>query len=443
MTISRIFELGKRTLLSYQSAINTTAGNVSNANNEHYARRRVDLSRLTAAGMGWNMSERMRSQIAQQQLWSAQQDLGQYEASEMMLQQMENIFAENTEASLASVLNQFWNAWGDLANDPESEYARTIVKDKAVMLANTFKRQHAALNKIRQEMRPELHNDVDNINLKLNRLNQINKELRRKDSAALLDQRDQILGELSKIMDIKVKESDNGEVKVLTQGLVLISDNQVNELRITFREQDGQTRAQLLVDNLDRAITPQSGELSALMDVHNEQLPAYVDKLDQLAQHIAAQVNSLHKNGVNTDGSSGIPFFSEHINSAADLIVNPAIVDTPALIASRNPGEGEGSGSAAQAISDLQFRKFVSGNTAGNFLNAMYTQLGNSIEETTFARESQELIVQQLKNQKESVTGISLDEEMTRMVQYEQAYEAAARIVNTVDEMVETVLSLK
>ena len=151
MSIARIFEIGKRSLLSYQAAIDTTSGNIANVNKQGYSRRRVDLSDLTAGipgigriGLGVNVEniERIRERMIEYQLYQETQNLGRYESGEMMLKQLEGIYAESSGAGLSNILSQFWNSWNDLANDPESQANHAVVKDKGIVLANTFNRIH-------------------------------------------------------------------------------------------------------------------------------------------------------------------------------------------------------------------------------------------------------------------------------------------------------------
>lgn len=442
MTISGLFEIGKRSLLAYQSAINTTAGNISNVNNENYSRRKAEFGNVTN-GVSWDESIRLRQQFAEQQLWQENQHLGRYDSLETMFSQVENIFAEDTEAGFSSVLNQFWNSWNDLANDPESQYARTLVRDKALILSDRFQRMHSDLKDMQQQIFPEVKSQVNEINQKLNQLSDLNQRLRQGKSDDLLDERDKVLGGLSQMLNIKIKEKDSGEVTVYAEGLILISDGVVNELTTEVTTENGQSKAQIKFKKMNKILPVKSGKLSSLLDMHNQFIPEYLQKLDELARNFAQSVNSLHLSGQNLTGTSNIYFFDSNITGAADFKVNEAIVQDPGLIATRAVGEGEGSGSMAQAISDLRFKNITSEGTAANFYQSMLSGIGNQVQETSFLYQSQRLIVQQLQNQRDAVTGVSLDEEMTRMMQFEQAYQAAARIVTTVDEMMQTVLNIK
>ena len=123
--------------------------------------------------------------------------------------------------------------------------------------------------------------------------------------------------------------------------------------------------------------------------------------------------------------------------------MNNAVVNDPNLIASRSATEGIGANSIAESIFNLQNSTFVANETPSDFYTSLVTEIGTDISDAEFQRSSQELITQQLQNQRDEITGVSLDEEMTKLILYEQSYQAAAKIITTVDQMMDTVLSLR
>jgi flagellar hook-associated protein 1 FlgK len=446
MSIARLFEIGKRSLLAYQSAINTTTENISNANREEYSRKRVNLINIPADVSGYGVETRvairMRQEFAQHQIWNENQNLGRHETLEMMLSQVEGTFADNTEASISNVLSQFWSAWNDLANDPESSYARTIVRDRAMMLTNSFNRIYKELKGFKPQLTPEIRETVTNVNQIIRQISEINKQLKIASSPDLLDERDLLIKKLSKLTNIDVTEKENGEVNIFTDGLILVQDDIVNELVVHTTTVDSDTQIEIRLKDIPLSPTIRSGQLSGLLDTYNNIIPEYLDKLNTLAKGLVKQVNDVHRTGYNISGVSGVNFFDPNLTGAGDMQINDAVYDDPSLIATRAAGEGEGSSSIAQAISAIQFEQIVAGTSANDYYSSMLTELGSTIQESQFIYRSQEMIILQLQNQKEAVTGVSMDEEMTRLIQFQQAYEASARLVTTVDQMVETLLTM-
>jgi len=446
MSISRILEISKRSLLAYQSAIKTTTDNISNANNEYYKRRRVNFNELNAGysvlGLNINDAHRLRQRFAEYQIYSENQLFGKYQSTHRLLSQIEGVFNEGNDSGLSKVLDDFFSAWNDLAQDPESDYARNLVVDKASVLADNFQRIDGDLQNIKDQIKPELNLQLKDINQQLGLLQKIDRQLRMRSNPDLLDQRDKILDELSQKINLKIKEKDNGEVNIYSDGVLLVSYDTLNELKL--QETTGKTtnKLQIVLKNGGHVLNINSGEIAGLLEIHNTILPQYKNSLDSLARGLAREVNKIHRQGENANGVSGMDFFASDIKGMADFKVNPAIVSDPSLVASRRSGEAVGSGSIASDISDLQSKAIFSQGTVHEYYQSFLTQLGDQIKEADFNENSQKMIIDQLKNQRDAVTGVSMDEEMTQMVQYQQAYSAAAKMITTVDQMMTTVIRM-
>lgn len=448
MSISSLFEIGRRSLLGYQRAIDVTSGNIANANNENYTRRRLDLSslnRLNGFGSGSNNDSlmRMRQKFAEYSLWRENHNLGRYEKEESLLKQIESIFGEDSDGSIQNVMIEFWNAWNELANDPESESARSLLKNKGILLANTFKTNHTRIVKMQRQMDPEINDTVNKINQISNQLLQINQQVRVGPSADLLDERDLLIDELSHLINIDVKEKDNGEVSVLFGGHILISENKANPIELSINSNNNLHSARVTFKDSNYEPDIDGGKLAGLINVFNNKIPGYLSQLDTLAVNLAEQVNSIHKTGYNIAGTTGLNFFTSNITGAANFRMDDAIMNNPTLIASRAATEGVGDNSIAEAMFNLQFNTIIANETPSDFYTSLVTAIGTDIDDVSFLRHSQELITQQLQNQRDEISGVSLDEEMTKLIQYEQAYQAAAKIVTTVDEMLQTIINLK
>lgn len=451
MSISSLFEIGRRSLAGYQSAIDTTTGNIANANNEGYTRRRVDLNNLNTSTSGFSSFgnantgtlERMRQKFAEYSIWRENHNLGKYDKTESLLKQIESVLGSEGDGSIQNVLNEFWNSWNDLANDPESDAVRALVKNKGQLLANTFNDAHSRMVNMQRQMTPEIGETVNTINRISNQLLEINQQLRVNQSPDLMDQRDQLINDLSKMINIDVKEKDNGEVSILFGGHILISENKASPLQANFDASNNLHSVSLTFKDSNYEPEIQGGSLAALMDVYNNNIPNYLNQLDTLAVNIAREVNSVHSSGYNIAGTTGINFFSANVSGASSFRMNSAVVNDPGLIATRGATEGVGANSIAESIYDLQYNTIVANETPGDFFTSLVTEIGTDISDASFLKSSQEMITQQLMNQRDEITGVSLDEEMTKLIQYEQAYQAAAKIITTVDQMMETVLSLK
>jgi flagellar hook-associated protein 1 FlgK len=194
------------------------------------------------------------------------------------------------------------------------------------------------------------------------------------------------------------------------------------------------------------------GKLKGWLDVRDGHAPDYISRLDTLAQTIVAEVNSRHQSGygITTDPVSGMPvsgldFFVAAGTTAASMAVNPDILNDVNRIAAATTAAGvPGDNRNAVAIASLQTQTTMSGGTASfnDFFNALVGSVGSDVRHASVNAEHEAAMVAQLENYRESVAGVSLDEEMINLVKYQHAYEAAARVITTVDEMLDTVLNM-
>ncbi|MDP8238188.1 MAG: flagellar hook-associated protein FlgK [Candidatus Hatepunaea meridiana] len=445
MSISNIYNLSKSALVSSRYAMNTTAKNIANINTEGYTRRRADLSRITAFGFNGQNGEnmlRIRQRFVESQLSYENQNLAKYHSDEMIMTQIEGVFGEPNESSLSNVLSEFWNAWNDLANDPESQHSRSLVRDKGIMLANTFNRLNKDLKNLQQQINTDIQNKATQVRQLTGQIHSINEQVGVNMSDDLLDQRDILVDELSTLINVNVRESDNGAITVSSGGQILISGSYLNELAVESSINDGLLNVELSLHDSNRLPNITSGEMGSLLEIHNGQIPDIIEKLDALAVSIAEQVNSVHSNGYNLNEMTGFNFFAANVSGADDFSVSREILEDPSLIATSSTIGTPGDGSIAQAISDIQFDSIVQGNTISDFYNTLISHIGNQVQEAQFLRKSQEMVVQSLQNQRDSVSGVSLDEELANLIEYEQAYQAAARMITSVDEMVQTILNM-
>ncbi len=448
MSISRIFDISKRSLLSHQSAINTTAKNIANVNTEGYKRRRVNLSQLGFgfSGLSGSMSpkgvDRIRQQFAESQLWYENQNLGKYRTDEMLLTRTEDIYGEPGDSGLANVLTEFWNSWNDLANNPESQSVRSLVRDKGVLLANTFNRLHSDLKNFQKQISVDVQEKVKQVNRLINQIRTINEQMGVSASDDLLDQRDLIISELSQLLNIETRENQDGIVTVSTSGQILVSGSDVNELDTEVSTQDRALSVNVIFKFGNRPTNITSGELGSMIGVINEHIPEQIDQLNILAKSLSERVNAVHSSGYNLDGITGIDFFKSGITQADELKVSDAVLEDATLIATSAAAEEAGDGSIAQSIFDIQFESVVQNNTVADFYNSLISRVGGRVKEAAFLSNSQEMVVQNLQNERDAVSGVSLDEEMTKLIEYERAYQAAARMISSADEMIQTVLNL-
>lgn len=446
MAITRVFDISQRALQDSKRAIDTISKNIANVNTEGYKRRSVDTENRTgmrtANGADIQALMRSRNVFIENQLIREQGGLGKYESDASILTNIESIFGEPGQSGLQNLMSEFWNSWNDLANDPESQSARIVVRDKAIMMTNTFNRIYSDLHSMQQEMSSEIGNTVTQVNKLINQIDTLNQQYTISKSADILDQRDLILNKLSKLIDIEIKNNSGSNLVVSLDGKILVSDDYVGQIVTDINYENGFPSYTFTLDTSQKAIDIEGGSLGSILDINNSYIPNYMYKLDTMASSLANRVNQVHRNGYNLDGETGINFFTANINGAADIAVNSEIIEDSSLIASAGSSSSAGDGSIAQAVYDVQFEKVLENGTLSDYYNSLITQVGHQVSEAEFLSESQKHIVESLQNQQDSVSGVSLDEELAKLIEFQNAFQAASRLVSAADEMIKSILNM-
>ena len=450
MSISNLMGSSRVALSAYQSAIATTSKNISNVGNPDYVRRRADIGSLISpnSGSGFRESdsvERIESGFIQRQLWYKNQFLGKYETDEMILSQIETLFNEPSNSGLASMMTEFWNSWNDLANDPESSTAKAIVKDKANLMTDTFNQLSSDLNTMGKEVGDDISDTIAEVNKLLNEIKTINETMSSNYSYDLADSRDAAITKLSKLMNIEVSENNDHVVSITTGGNILVplvNGDFINELEVRVPKYVEYQTMDVSFSEGGSLAAISGGSLGGLLDVQNDAIPDFLQDINNLAVAIAEEVNGVHRYGYNLDDETGLNFFDPTTDSAAGFKVSDEINSDPTRIAtSTNPDEA-GNGDIANSISELQNGYFIGNSKFSDYYNTVVSGVGSRVQEANFLRISQEMVVTSIQNHRDSISGVSLDEEMSNLIKYEQAYQAASRMISVADELIQAVLNL-
>ena len=183
------------------------------------------------------------------------------------------------------------------------------------------------------------------------------------------------------------------------------------------------------------------GELNGLSQVYSQKIPKYKEKLDEVINTLINAVNGEHRQGyTNTDPQeTGINFFEIYENGI--LKVNPEIISNVNKIAVSSDGT-LGNGQIALRISQLSDAQLINGSTLSEYYSVLVNTLGNDgLLQANYAKANQ-LVISQLEQQQFSISGVSIDEEMTNILKYQRSYEASAKLITVADEMIRTILEM-
>ncbi len=442
--------MARRALLAHQSTLAVTGHNIANVSTPGFTRRRALLEPSLAeespegrlgSGVTFAGIERRRDAFLDSQLREESALLGKWSARADSLSRIESVVNEPSDSGLSELMNQFWNSWLDLSNSPEDAATRTVVVQKADGLIEGFKRQDSRLDGILEGSDRELEQLVGTINTRLEELGQLNSQIgsgsTADDSYAdLEDRRDLLIDELAQSAGATHVVRADGQTVVRIGSRTVVQGSSV-DLLATQRFSDGaavHTRVVFALDNGEPHNL--SGRLGGLIEVREEIIPAFRQQLETLAQKLVDSVNRIHG-----AGPSRMPFFQG--GKIADFAVNAEIVRDPTNVNAGSSGDA-GDNDIALAIAALRDTRLLSGGTAtpGEFYSSALASLGSISQQARLVAEGQSNAVQSLEAQRQSAIGVNLDEELAKLVESQRAYQAAARLFSTFDQLYDTLLNM-
>lgn len=454
--------IGKSALYAQQSALQIVGNNIANVNTPGYSRQKVKMiSGKTnpigqmSSGVTVEGASRAKDVLIDSILRRETQSLGHYETLKSSLEQIESIFNEPSDTGLSSLMSRFFNAWEDLANNPEDLSARIVLRERGAALTNAINETHFRLSQLQQDIGETLKGKVKEVNNIAQQIANLNQQIKNTEINELLDRRDVLVDQLSKFVDIDVLETEDGTLTINAGQKTLISGINANELEVTTQKltQPKGSVAQASVRLREDQGTPvniRNGELKGLLDAHNDIIPNYQKQLDDLAAKLAEEVNELHKTGVGLDGSTGNSFFTftsvsplDNTGAASTIAIDEAIFADVKKIATSMEIDAPLDNSVAIMMSQLRTKEVMNEDTAtfSDFYQSMIAELGVQSQNATQFGDAQELVVNQINQRRESVSGVSLDEEAIDLVNYQSAYQAAARYISTINELLDVVIN--
>lgn len=470
--INAIMDIGKRAMMNSQTGIQTVSHNIANKSTEGYSRQRVEMKAnepiglgKTRVGMGARPGDvtRTTNEFLEKQIANEQTKLGFSKGEADYMMRVEQIFNEQINKGLNQFMGDFFNSFREFANQPESTSNRALVKETAEHVGKDFTRVNKQLKDIQSEMDFQLQVEVESINRIAAEIADINKNIQTVEMSGghsndERDRRDLLLKELGEKINIRVGEGKDGRITVTAGDTALIvSGFESGRLEAVptaakDRKREGNFDIMFTSNKYDQpvAITRQirEGTLGGVINVRDNVVNNLREKLDQLAHHFSKSVNEVHRMGFNLYNEQGLDFFEPigQVEGASEAIrVNSEIMDDPAKIAGAASAKSPGDSRVALVIANLQFAPSMGNNmsTMADFYNGIVGELAVSTKKTNSAFEHQAAVLDQLKNIRESISGVSLDEEAVKMIEYQRAFEASAKVIKTADEMFQTILNLK
>jgi flagellar hook-associated protein 1 FlgK len=458
-SLQDILNTGRQALQVHQLAMQVIGQNTSNVNTEGYTRRRLeltsappyDVSGLWQLGGGVDVESlgRVRDRMIDDQYRRADSAASYWSQRDETLGQVETIFSELGSAPISTELQQFWSSWQDLANNPEGMSARSALVQKAQSLASGVQRAYNNLSTERTNVDNQIATDVAEVNSITSRIARINVQIVRSEvdhteASDLRDERDRLVDRLSSLMDISIQENSTGSVNIYNGGQILVQVDQSIALEVSKSSNNGLLSTTVTYGPGGRTLNLQNGEIKGLMDLRDKDLGKVMGQLDQFAVALANRVNEVHRTGFGLTDTNGIEFFAADVTGAANFRVASLILDDPARIATSTVPDATGNNSLALQIAGIQNEKLLDSgrSTLDDFYRNTVTRLGADKAYAADQLSVEKAALDHLEARRQAVSGVSMDEEMTHLISVQQAYQAAAKIISTVDSMTQTVLSM-
>ena len=437
--------IGAQALDVTQAELNATSNNIANANTVGYTREVPQVSENaesvsgdTVSGGGVSLTglqsvrdELLNLQIQQQTSAQSSQD-----TQSSALDQIQTNFSPSGN-DIASEFAAFSSSLAQLSANPSSTSVQEGVISAGQNLAQAFNTTANSLTTVQSQMDTQVTQNVAQINSLSQQIASLNGQVSQltaagQDGGTIEDQRDQLVQQLSKLTGISVTQSSDGEVITTGNGTPLVMGSQSYSLQ-TVTGSDGMQHV-LDANGTDITSSIQGGSLGGAIEMRDQVIPSYLTQLNTLATQFSAAFNAAQAKGFDSSGAAGQNFFSVPASGAGAAAGMAVSITDPSKIAISSDGSAGSNGNVA-SLSAALTNALPSGASASQTYSNMVFQVGNDASNASAQSTAIGQNILQLTNQQSSVSGVSINEETTNLIRYQTAYEAAARIVSTIQQL--------
>ncbi|MGI5852406.1 MAG: flagellar hook-associated protein FlgK [Caldicoprobacterales bacterium] len=488
-------EIVRKGLFASQKGLDVTGHNIANANTPGYTRQRLVTSSVEPAASGYGQFtytskgqvgngvtiqelSQIRDKFIDLQYRKENTSLGEWMTKTDALQYIESIFREPSEAGLNAVLADFFTDIQEMAKNPESKEIRALVRQDAIKLTETLHHYHDQLIQLQREQQDTaIEIVVGEVNDIIRNIKDLNEQIFRFELGGdkandLRDKRNLLVDELSSLIKIEYYETIDNKFRIDINGMVLVDHNKYNELKAVKDVQnpagegfDYLNSIKWAGSNIDVAVT--GGRLKGYLDIRDGSdpdrmgIPYFIQQLDTFARALAEEFNRVHRDGWtlpegDNESRTGIDFFT-HVKgeafdpskiTAKNITLTQDILDSVYNIAAsgqevdKTQPDKQGDNSIALELAKLRDVKNLP--NIGNFEDFTKKLIADLAVESSHSQkmlEGQQIMTDSLNTDRLSISGVSLDEEMTMMIQYQHAYAAAARAISAMDEALEILIN--
>lgn len=466
--------LATRSMQAQQVGVTVTGQNLANANNPAYSRQRVnfqtsDPTPLPGAVLGTGVQvtgiQQLRDSLLDNQIRDEASFGGFWTASQTSLENTQTQLAEFLNGSAASAngasstsssasaqglstqFNNLFAAFQSVATDPTSLPQRQSLVSQAQSLAGSLNQVSSRLTAVNNNLNTSVGNDVQSANQLLSDIAGLNADIARTESATgatandLRDLRQQKLESLAQFTNLQTSIASDGALTVSIGGVAMVTGTKLTDTLQAYDAGGGQL--QVRAATAGTALSLSGGSIAGEIQTRDGALANLRNGLDSLASQLITQVNTVYSAGYDLNGNTGASFFTG--TTAADIGVNSSLVTDPSLVQAAGTAGATGDNTVALALAQMaQKTSAALGNqTFAGAYGHLVTDLGNALSNANEQMANHDSVTSMLSRQRDSVSGVSMEEELTNLMTFQKAYQASAQIVSTVNQMLLTLINMK
>lgn len=443
-------------LFAHRRRLDVISHNVANSNTIGYSRQRVDLVSASGAGVGIHSGSsqslggvevagitRSRDSFLESRSLEASGSSAKLVASHDVLMSVEALIGEPSDHGIIAGLDAMWGAFDDLANFPDALPQREAAIQSAVTVTGRLNEIDRQLRQLHETTKESLQSDVARVNALTSEIATLNEAI----SAVaadlspndLLDQRDLAASSLAQLVGARTRTRADGSMDVYLGNTTLVQGSrtfavEVAETTDATLSPLGFQRVGLEVAGLV-TVTDIGGKLGGKLDGLNGTVPDSINSLNEVAQQLSTDVNDLHDDGDDLDGNQGGTFFDG--SDAGTITVSATIQSDARLVAAASRAGGTRDGSNAADIADLRSSTTGADATAVSFV----ATLGLTAQAVGQRASAESDAFQRVEEARLTARSVNVEEEMVDLIEAQRSYEAAARVVSTIDQMLDTLVN--
>jgi flagellar hook-associated protein 1 FlgK len=462
--------LATRSLQAQMTGVEVTGQNLANVNTTGYSRQRVQISAspdistgIGPEGTGADATsiQQVVSTLLNGQIQTQSSVGGYWNSQQTALQSAQNALGEflsgsgaasgatattdTTSSGLSTQLSNLFSAFSAVATSPSDGNKQAAI-GAAQQLAATFNNMDSQFGDVRTALNSSLNTDVSSANQLLTQIATLNSQISTAQFGGgnandLSDEREQDLENLSQLTNITTSTATNGAVNVTIGGQTLVSGGSLSDTLQTYDAGGGQLLVRTATGGANLTLT--GGSIQGTIDARDGTLATMQNSVNTLASTLITQVNTIQSGGYSSTGGTGNTLFTG--TNAATIGVNSALTTNPTLLQVSGGATLSGDTSVALQVSQLATtaQTALGNQTFSDSYDGTVAGLGDALNDANTQVTNQAAVSNMLATQRGSISGVSVDEEMTNMMTFQRAYEASAQLVTTVNTMLGDTLAMK